>query len=345
MTGQERLLIDVYGGPIMTLLRFNRSSLGRRATFAHEYLPELRKGGVAVFVWPVRGFDDIALAYAEIRESSGGVRIVPDLSGILEAQRTGVLAVLLCASFMGLGENLDYLATFAQLGVTLFSLTHNRRTPLADGCGERTAGGLTYFGIEVVQQLGKLGLITDVSHISECGFWDVLEYATGPVIATHSNARGLADHPRNLTDQQIKALADAGGMMAINFHPDLLGTSSPTIEDVVRQIDYVCTLVGVEYVGLGPDYMDYATELVGAQLRGADPTGTLYGTTYVYPSGAASIAELGNVLDALICHGYSTQDVDKIAGQNFLRVLGKIRRPQSLVLGREFATSQDDCYR
>jgi membrane dipeptidase len=317
----------------MTLLRFKRGSQGRRRTFASEYLPELRKGGVHAYVWPVRGFDDIALTYAEIRESEGAIRIVTEVSGILEAQRTGVLAVLLCASFMGLGENLDYLPAFAQLGVTLFSLTHNRRTSIADGCGERTASGLTYFGIEVVQQLGRLGIITDVSHISERGFWDVLEYTTGPVIATHSNARALADHPRNLTDQQITALAHAGGMIGINFYPDLLGTPSPTIEDVIRQIDYVCTLVGPDHVGLGPDYMDYAVELVGAQLRDADPTGTLYGTTHNYPRGASTIAELENVLDALLRCGYSTEDVDKISGQNFLRVLGQIRRPESLMLG------------
>lgn len=338
MTEQGRLFIDLYGGPIMTLLRFSRGSLGRRATFARDYLPELRKGGLDVFVWPVRGFDDIALAYGEIRDSEGAIRVVSDVADILEAKRASVLAVLFCASFMGLGKNLDYLPAFAQLGVTLFSLTHNRRTLIADGCGERTGSGLTYLGIEVIQQLGKLGIIADISHISERGFWDVMEYATGPVIATHSNAHTLADHPRNLTDSQIRALAHAGGMMGINFYPDLLGTPSPTLEDVIRQIDYVCTLVGVEYVGLGPDYMDYATELVGAQLRTADPNGTMYGTTHIYPPGAATIAQLGNVLDALLRYGYSTEDVDKIAGQNFLRVLSQLRRT-----GSPMFVNQRDC--
>ena len=146
--------------------------------------------------------------------------------------------------------------------VRIASLTWNRRTAFADGVGERAAGGkLTDLGVAAVAEMERLGMILDVSHLSDDGFWHVDELATQPYIATHSSCRALCDHPRNLTDSQLQALGRAGGVVGINFYGRFIGeidgAGSPidlAIDHVVHALD----VAGEDAVALGPDYMwDY----------------------------------------------------------------------------------------
>ncbi len=114
-----------------------------------------------------------------------------------------------------------------RLGVRGLGLTWNNRNELADGVGEdRTGGGLTSLGRQVVQEMNRLGMFVDVSHLSEPGFWNVMELCTAPVIASHSNCSAVWNHPRNLTDRQIKAIAEHGGVIGVNLVPDFVGHPS-----------------------------------------------------------------------------------------------------------------------
>lgn len=133
--------------------------------------------------------------------------------------------------------------------------------------------GLTEFGIAYVQEMERLGMIIDVSHLGDAGFYDVLKYTTKPFVASHSNARTICNVARNLTDDMIKALAKRGGVMGINFCGDFLKPSTTghvrsCVEDMVKHILYIKDLVGIDYVGLGTDFdgIDQNLEIQDASM-------------------------------------------------------------------------------
>ena len=204
-------------------------------------------------------------------------------------------------------ERLDRLEYFHNRGVLYLTLTHNGDNFICDSCaGNHKWGGLSPFGREVVAEMNRIGMLIDVAHISDESFWDVIKYSTKPVVSTHSCCRALADRPRNMTDEMIKALADNGGVIQINFYPYFLDGNyndgdlvRPSYKRIVDHIDHVVQLVGVEHVGLGSDF------------DGIDHT----------PEGVDSVADLPKVLLELKSRGYSKNDISKIAGENFLRVL------------------------
>ena len=197
--------------------------------------------------------------------------------------------------------DLGVLRILYRLGIRLITLTWNQRNQIADGAGEaRTGGGLTEFGVKVVAEMNHLGMLIDVSHLSEAGFWDVIKKSKEPIVASHSNCYSLCPHLRNLKDEQIKALADKGGVIGVTFVPDFLikENRKSTVEDVVRHIDYLVEKAGIDHVGLGSDF-DGTVELpIG--LKGAD--------------------EIPNITKELLNQGYKEDDIKKILGGNFLRV-------------------------
>jgi membrane dipeptidase len=181
-------------------------------------------------------------------------------------------------------------------------LTWNERNMIADGVGEeRTGGGLTNFGVEVVKEMNNCGIIVDVSHLSEKGFWDVLEVSRHPIIASHSNSKTICDHKRNLTDEQIRALAKNGGVMGMNYAPNFVTEdgADADIAAVLRHVEHICALVGDDHVGLGSDY-----DGIGATPRGLE-----------------DVTCAPAVTEALLRAGYSEETVGKILGQNFLRII------------------------
>ena len=138
------------------------------------------------------------------------------------------------------------------------TLTWSNRNDIADGINEEvTGGGLTVFGRSVVAEMNRLGMLVDVSHISTKSFWDVMQVTTKPIIATHSNAKTLCSHPRNLNDEQIKAIADNDGMIGITFAGQFLEEdyNNACIESIYRHIDYMLNLVGNDdHIGFGSDF-------------------------------------------------------------------------------------------
>lgn len=155
-----------------------------------------------------------------------------------------------------LGGDVRILDVLFGLGVRAAGLTWNFRNQLADGVGESASkGGLTDTGRCVVRRMNQLGMVVDVSHISEAGFWDVAETCQGPFIASHSNARFVCDHPRNLTDAQMRAIAAAGGVIGLNYYPlFLIKEGSATIENILCHADHMLEIVGPAHIGLGSDF-------------------------------------------------------------------------------------------
>ncbi|MCD6372451.1 MAG: dipeptidase [Thermococcus sp.] len=156
-----------------------------------------------------------------------------------------------------IGESLDLLEIFYRLGLRVLTLTWSLRNAIGDGVFERTGGGLTNFGVEVVGKAEELGILLDLSHINETGFWDALDVTAFPVIASHSNARALCDSQRNLTEEQIKAIAERGGVIGAVAIPSFVDKEKPTLEKYVEHIKYMVDLAGYRHVGLGFDFVYY----------------------------------------------------------------------------------------
>jgi membrane dipeptidase len=212
-------------------------------------------------------------------------------------------AILFVEGAHALEESLVQLRTWYRLGVRGMTLTWNHGNAVADGSGEPDPGGLTAFGRQVVEEMNRLGMVIDVSHLADPGFWDTLELSKAPVIASHSNTRHLCDHPRNLTDEQIKALIARDGVMGLTFVDFFTVQEKRTvwIDDLLRHLDHVCALGGVDHVAFGSDF-DGIIETFG-DLRFA--------------------GDYSHLVEALLKR-YKEAEVMKFMQGNWLRVFGNV---------------------
>jgi len=204
-----------------------------------------------------------------------------------------------------LGGSLRVLRSLFQLGIRGLTLTWNNRNEIGDGCAEEPAGqGLSKFGKNVVREMNKLGMVIDVSHLTEKGFWDVLDITCQPIIASHSCCKSILEHPRNLSDQQLKGLAQNGGLVGINFYPKFLKTQSSdvSIDDVVKHIIHAAEVMGTDHVGIGSDF---------------DGIGQV-------PQGLEDVTKIPNLISKLEKVGFSADEIANIMGNNYLRVLKKV---------------------
>ena len=233
-----------------------------------------------------------------------------DLRQIRGTRKTGVLIGI--EGGYAIENNLRLLRSFYRSGVRLMTLTHWTHTDWADASGdpEPTYGGLTELGEGVVKEMNKLGMIIDISHAHDDTFWDVIELTDSPIVASHSCARALSNHHRNMSDDMLKALAKNGGVIGINFYPGFLKeggseNSLPQVDvkTVVDHIDHIVEVTGkADFVGLGSDF---------------DGIGTP-------PEGLENVGLMANITSELVKRGYKDADIKKILGGNFLRVFRKV---------------------
>lgn len=195
----------------------------------------------------------------------------------------------------GIGNDLSKLRTLYHLGVLVVGLTWNHANLAADGVGEPRGGGLTQLGKEIVKLNNEHLVLTDVSHLSERGFWDVMELADYP-IASHSNSKTLCNHRRNLSDEQASALFKKGGLVHVVYNPPFITESGgATIDDLIKHIDHFCALGGVKQIGLGSDFDGITNKVKGLE----------------------DAAQTQNLIVKLLKY-YKEEEVRGFAGENFL---------------------------
>jgi membrane dipeptidase len=291
-------------------------NIGQRNKRGHIDIPRMREGGLdAVFfsIW-VSGSVTGSRAVKEAREQIDMMRSVIDAhprelllatsaADIQRAAAQGRIAALIgVEGGHMIGEDLAVLREFASRGVRYLTLTHSTNTRWADSSGDkRFHNGLTPFGRDVVRELNRLGVMVDVSHVSDKTFFDVLEVSKAPVIASHSSARAIFNHPRNMSDDMIRALARNRGVIMINYHAPFLGAPPVGWEKIVDHIDHAVKIAGLDHVGLGSDF----------------DGGTM-------PAGMEDVSKIPRITEALLRRGYSEQNIAKILGGNLLRVMGEV---------------------
>ena len=182
------------------------------------------------------------------------------------------MALLSIENAAALGGSLSHLTEAREAGVRIMTLTWNGPNELGDGCMNPAAGGLSPFGKETVSEMGKLGVVADVSHLSEKGFWDVARLVKGPFIATHSDSKAVEDHPRNLTDSQFREIAQRGGLVGLNLYAPFIGGNG-SIDGILRHAEHFLSLGGEKAVAIGADFD--GCELC-AEIRGTGDMDQLY---------------------------------------------------------------------
>lgn len=325
--------------------------------------PKLKKGNVdgAFFALYIPADMDTDDAKSYLLRLMGGVKrtlaenpdkaaLAVSMSQAVENKSKGLFSIFLgLENGSPLGdseESFELLQKLYDAGVRYVTLCHSRHNQICDSCACTTPkwGGLSPFGKRLVAEMNRIGMLVDVSHISDSSFYDVLACSTKPVVATHSSCRSLAGHPRNMTDNMIRELAARGGVIQINFYPvfldsdfasrlsssgiaergesieaefiadpaniekrqawnavqrELLALERPSYKLIADHIDHVVSLVGVDHVGIGSDY------------DGIEIT----------PDGMEDVSMMPNLFEELRTRGYSEEDLTKIAGGNFFRVL------------------------
>ena len=205
---------------------------------------------------------------------------------------------------LALDGHLDRLQHFAQRGIVYMTLCHNGDNDICDSArGNHTHNGISSFGQQVVREMNRLGILVDLSHAGEKSFYDALELSSQPIVCSHSSCRALCDHPRNLTDDQMRALAAKGGVMQITMYNGfLVKDGEATVLDALRHLEHAIEVMGIDHVGIGTDF---------------DGDGGV--------RGMANSSELLNFTRLLLARGYSEQDIEKIWGGNFLRVMTQVQ--------------------
>jgi len=284
----------------------------------HVDFPRLLEGGVTaqffalftdtVFVPTAREHTLRLLDAVEsaVERSSGRARLATRAADVVAAKRDGTLAAFLTIEGgEAIGDSLDELRAFYARGVRLMTLTWNRINAIGRGADNPGPDGLTPFGLRVVSAMERLGMIVDASHLCDRALDELLAVARRPVVASHSNARAVCDHRRNLSDAQAERIAATGGLVGVTFagvfvDPD---PARVTVDRVLDHVDRLVSVVGAEHVGLGTDFDGFSAP---------------YGL--VMPD----CSRLPELTAGLQGRGHSVSDIRMIMGGNWLRVIGDV---------------------
>jgi membrane dipeptidase len=326
----DLMAVDLHGDILLDVVE-RRTVHEETTVLLERHYEALQAGKVKVQVLPVYvearyqpesslriALLQIASLFRELEEGRGEfVQIFnsADLEKVLESQVIGLILAFEGAE--PLGRDIELLSVFYELGLRMVGMTWNRANLLAQGIAEDTGAGLSSIGRRLVDEMGKLGIILDLSHLSVRSFWDALEYSSSPVLASHSNCATVWEHPRNLTDDQIKGIAERGGIIGLNFLPEFVGRLD-VLDGLVDHAAHIASLVGVRHVALGPDFINYL-RYMGETM----PVSQIHFTDDELEQAAynPSVRLLPEFYRALIKRGFSETDARSIAGENAVNFL------------------------
>ncbi len=316
-----------------------------------QYLDMWRDAGVTVACGtysgshkPSQAYDSairkISNAHGIVAACSDDMLIVRSAADITRAHQEGKFGVLIdFQNTLPIGDDLDRIQTFYNLGLRMVQLTYNLNNLVGDGCTDATKGGLSLYGKEMVRQLNDMSIVVDVSHCSEQVGWDAMEVSSQPVIVSHSTARGVAEHDRGKSDELAKAVAAQGGYFGVVVIPGFIrDTPGATLDDVVQHIEHLVNVCGIDHVGLGTDkagpgpgtssMVEYPEDMPQSHpgdydwvgFRSAEHrTGSEYSI-----DGFNKFSDWPNITVKLAESGFTEEEIRKLLGLNYLRVFEDI---------------------
>ncbi|MFW6361012.1 MAG: dipeptidase [Spirochaetota bacterium] len=348
---EESLFVDVHNHFMFEYAI--REALGQSEIFDNWYAPVLRKGGIDVIATSVGGnspcvcnlTDNLVHGSLEqidmlrrAEERSTSFRICHNAVEVEQAAAEGKIAVLLAMegarALEGLEgeESLVMLRTFYRLGLRVVCIVGGGRTRFGDGMGEdRAQAGLTTFGVKLVEEMNRLGMLVDLTHMTDRTFFDTLDVSNRPVVVSHIGAQAVCPNPNNLSDERILAIGENGGVIGMEMVKTEIkwnyqeSDAPVTWRDVIKHIDHIAGLIGTDHIGLGLDYDHFP--LVDNIHRAMCPgPGSIEGFYTGVPESNHMLDEPNNlgeswmITEYLLQHGYSVYDVQKILGGNMMRL-------------------------
>lgn len=306
--------------------------------------PDVANSGLNAFFLTVpystEGSREAARAIARIHRLADdphhGLRVIRNCQDLTKAKEAGEIGLILWFQDPHPVENsLELLRVFYELGVRTMQLTYNRANYLGAGSTEERDRGLTKFGAEVIAEMNHLGMVIDLSHSSKQTALDAMRESKHPVLFSHANPRALTDSPRNKDDEELKLLAEQGGVVGLTPWGPLCwkGIGRPSLDDYIDHIEYVINLVGVDHVGFGSDNTaDHSTDTAGTEEQSALYPGVVaeynraVGTdpSIRHAEGFSGPHDLGNLVKGLKRRDFSESDIGKLLGGNFLRVFKEV---------------------
>ncbi len=305
---------------------------GKKGSLERLYGPKARRGGIDFSFYTVGGDDEmftydrdyargtlraIDAAHEEIA-ASHTFRLCTTVSDISRAKSEGFIGLMLTIEGAGpVDRDLSMVRNLYRLGLRSIIVTWFKANCAGDGVGECRDGGLTNFGRDMVAEMGRLGMLIDISQSSPRTIDDLLEATEGPIIASHSNCSGLYQHVRNLTDDQLRGLAATGGVVGITSFPAHVG-GEPSFDGFLDHIEYAVGLVGIEHVGLGLNVVVHGDEQARSFYRRSN-----IDFTALALKGIEDLESFPNITRGLVQRGYLQDDIARIMGGNVLRVIAK----------------------
>jgi len=363
---ERAIVVDTHADTTQRLIFDPKFNIAERHGDGNIDIPRMRDGGMdALFfsIWvpsevtgPIavkRAFDQIDAVREAVRQHPDALMLATTAADVRKAVSEKKIAALMgVEGGHMIDDDIRQLRNFAALGVRYMTLTHFKNNNWADSSTDKPQhNGLTAFGKDVVREMNRLGMMIDISHVADKTFFDVLALTTAPVIASHSSSRVIANHPRNMTDEMMKALARNGGVIMINYHAGFLSeefrvAAEKEHGDVVTAMSAMskkcggneaCTTMESERIdhelmakGTLPkvgwekivEHIDHAVKVAGADHvgLGSDFDGA------TMPLGMEDVSKLPKITEALLAKGYSPQDVTKILGGNILRVMEAVEK-------------------
>jgi microsomal dipeptidase-like Zn-dependent dipeptidase/gamma-glutamyl-gamma-aminobutyrate hydrolase PuuD len=284
------------------LVDLHKMTEGRQdATIMVAYLPQPTENPTA---YADSIFDQIEVI---VSQNSDYVRIASTPRDLWMNKHQGLKSIMLgIENGIAIDGKLENLQHFVDRGIVYMTLCHNGDNDICDSASktQHTHHGVSAFGEQVIKEMNRLGVLVDMSHAGEESFYNALEISSKPIVCSHSSARALCDHPRNLTDDQMRALAQKGGVAQTTiYHGFLKKDGEATINDVIAHLEHAIDVMGIDHVGLGTDF---------------DGDGGV--------RGLANSAELINFTRRLLARRFSEHDIQKIWGGNFLRVMEEVQK-------------------
>jgi len=360
------IVLDTHADTTQRMVFDPRFNIGERHSDGNIDIPRMRDGGMDALFFSIwvpsdvtgppavkRAFDQIDAVREAVRTHPNDLVLAATVADVRKAAADKKIAALMgMEGGHMIDDDMRLLRDYYALGVRYMTLTHFKNNNWADSSTDKPAhNGLTAFGKDVVREMNRLGMMIDISHVADKTFYDVIGLTKVPVIASHSSSRVIANHPRNMTDDMMRALAKNGGVIMINYHAGFLSeefrvASEKRSGNIVQQMAEMSKKCGGNEActTMEDDRMDHEAMMNGqlpkvswekiiehidhaVKVAGADHVGL--GSDFdgaTMPLGMEDVTKLPKITDALLKKGYSEQDVEKILGANLLRVMEAVEK-------------------
>lgn len=308
-----------------------------------DQVDRMLQGGVTAVNWTVcmphvgtlPQLGEISEGLEIIEKFSDSLILVHTAADIERAKSEGKVGIIFGPQNANAAQHdLRLLRILQELGVRIMQLTYNERNLFGDGAAEPADAGLSVLGRDAIEEMNRLGIVIDLSHCGDRTTFDAIEASSDPVVFSHANSRTIHPSPRNKTDDHLKAMAETGGVVGLALWSPMLAYDHwPTLDDFVKHVDYVVSLIGIDHVAIGTDHNESANQhewtLNSSKTEGRYPSVTAQmGDWYVFETrcanGGSSVLDFPNIAEAIARLGFGDDELSAILGGNWMRVLRQV---------------------